>query len=429
MAADQDFGKCAHCNEDGKFSCGGCHRAPEYATGDVHRTDYCSKECQNAHRPAHRTYCRSMWKRRTLLRVARLLKAVLLAYRECVFDLDISKVELNDGVLQLHQKQRPAAARKQYRLFPSEVTESLEYKEAALVHNQSMTALALFARLAKKLLSDFATSIESCFLRIKKPAVRTELVPGPNSNDGFHAVLKVGLKGPAGDFESWALDPAGCQYGFLEVLVPYATYLKQGEVVREPEPYDWTETTDLDRFERSLAMNLTAAQEEDAIVERKIRKEYALFVRNRFGSSQPSAVKDLLYWTLPTFGQQLDVLTEDLKQYMSLYMEERGFYTDHFSTPAQRRPTPKQRLANFSLLANVLPCFLPSLTCLKMRLGTPQVTGLVLRYFRCGPIVKPFDSVTALVLDTQTDRLYSPNGYMLKDYSQLFALADSCRKA
>ncbi|KAK8134764.1 hypothetical protein PG984_006776 [Apiospora sp. TS-2023a] len=328
MAADQDIGQCAHCNEDGTFSCGGCNRAPEYATGDVHRTDYCSKECQNAHRPSHRAYCRSMWKRRTLLRVARLLKAVLLAYRECVFDLDLSKVELNDGVLQLHQKPRPAAALKQYRLFPSELTESLDYKEAALVHNQSMTALALFARLAKKILSEFASSIEVCFLRIKKPAVRTELLPGPNSNNNLHAVLKVGLKGPTGDSESWVLDPAGCQYGFREVLVPFATYLqdKQGELVGEPEPYDWTETTDLYRFQRSLGPNFTITQDENNIVERKIRKEYALFVRNRFGSSQPSAVKDLLYWTSPTFGQQLDVLTEDLKQYMSLHMEERSFY-------------------------------------------------------------------------------------------------------
>ncbi|KAK8134763.1 hypothetical protein PG984_006775 [Apiospora sp. TS-2023a] len=99
-----------------------------------------------------------------------------------------------------------------------------------------------------------------------------------------------------------------------------------------------------------------------------------------------------------------------------------GFNPDHFSIPAaQRKPTPNQRFADLALLANLLPCFLPNLKCLKMRLGLPPDTRQVLRYFRCGSIVKPFESVTTLVLDAQTDGLQSTNGCVLEDYSQLLA--------
>lgn len=84
-------------------------------------------------------------------RAARLLKAVLLTYRECIFDVDITKIELSDGILQLYQRLRPASAHKPFNPFPSELTNSLEHREAALSNNQCTAALALFARLAKKL--------------------------------------------------------------------------------------------------------------------------------------------------------------------------------------------------------------------------------------------------------------------------------------
>ena len=153
MAADQDIGKCAHCNGDASLNCSGCYHAPEYEAGDVKQTKYCGRECQTAHWPSHKASCNPMRKRLKLLRAARLLKAVLLAYRECVFDLDVSKIELSDGVLQLHQRLRLASARKPYMPFPSGLTSSLGHREAALANNQCTTALALFGRLAKNLLS------------------------------------------------------------------------------------------------------------------------------------------------------------------------------------------------------------------------------------------------------------------------------------
>ncbi|KAK8093871.1 hypothetical protein PG997_000556 [Apiospora hydei] len=326
MAASQDVvGQCAHCGGNASLNCSGCLRAPEYEIGDVKQTKYCGRECQTAHWPSHKAYCSPMRKRQKLLRAARLLKAVLLVYRECTFDLDIKRIALNDGVLQLHQNLRPASARRQYRQFPSELANSLEQKEAVLANNQCTTALALFGSLAKKLLSNFTSSIETFDLHIKSPAVRTQLVPGPDSAVCPHSVLKVGLGS-----ESWVLDPAGCQYGFREVLVPYNKYLrgKQGTITAEPEPYSWTETKDLDFFETLPFMNTTTAQRADRAEERRIRLHYASFVEERFGirQQQPGAVKGLLECKPEDFGGQLGGLMEDLRKHMMSYMEKHGLY-------------------------------------------------------------------------------------------------------
>lgn len=124
------------------------------------------------------------------------------------------------------------------------------------------------------------------------------------------------------------LDPAGCQYGFREVLIPYATYLqdKQGEIVTGPGPYHWTETKDLEYFETVPGLSVTAAQRADAAVERKIRRHYASFVEERFGPGQPGAAKDLLGCSSESFGGRLGALMEDLKKCMISYMEKNGLY-------------------------------------------------------------------------------------------------------
>ncbi|KAK8086268.1 beclin 1 [Apiospora phragmitis] len=174
----------------------------------------------------------------------------------------------------------------------------------------------------------FTSSIETFDLHIKKPAIRTQLVPGPDSSVCPHSVLKVGLYNATGSPESWVLDPAGCQYGFNGVLVPYDNYLRERQctISAEPASYLWTETKDTDYFESLPVLNRTAAQRTDRAVERKIRLHYASFVEVRFGAGQPSAAKSLLEYTSGSFEGQLDGLMEDLRKHMTSYMDEHGLY-------------------------------------------------------------------------------------------------------
>jgi hypothetical protein len=91
-----------------------------------------------------------MRQRRTLLHAAQILKTALLIYREVVFDLDLTKIELKDGVLCLHQTPSHVPRRGP---FPEHLTANIEHREAALANNQCTTAMALLGRLTRLLLA------------------------------------------------------------------------------------------------------------------------------------------------------------------------------------------------------------------------------------------------------------------------------------
>lgn len=125
--------------------------APEYQPGDC---VYCDPDCQKGHWSNHKAHCRALRQRKKLLRTANILKAALLTYREVVYDVDLTKIQFQDGVLCLHQNQRPITTRSKRGLFPVHLTTNIDHKEAALANNQCTTAMALLGRLTQKLLED-----------------------------------------------------------------------------------------------------------------------------------------------------------------------------------------------------------------------------------------------------------------------------------
>lgn len=126
--------------------------APEYEVGDAASTVYCGRDCQTKHWKSHKAHCRIMQKRKRLFRTAKVLKAALLTYREVMYDMDLTKIELQDGVLCLFQSQRSINSRLKYGMFPNHLTTNKEHKEAGLANNQCTTAMALLGRLTRKLL-------------------------------------------------------------------------------------------------------------------------------------------------------------------------------------------------------------------------------------------------------------------------------------
>ena len=132
--------------------CAVCKDAPEYQPGDSVGGVYCNRDCQKGHWSNHKAHCRAMGQRKKLLRAANILKAALLIYREIVYDVDLTRIQFQDGVLCLHQNQRPITARSKRGLFPVHLTTNIDHKEAALANNQCTTAMALLGRLTRKLL-------------------------------------------------------------------------------------------------------------------------------------------------------------------------------------------------------------------------------------------------------------------------------------
>jgi hypothetical protein len=94
--------KCANCGMGTSMRCVRCMDAPEYEPGDSVDSVYCDRECQKEHWPNHKAHCHALGQRKKLLRTVKILKAALLTYREVIYDVDLTKIELRDGVLCLH---------------------------------------------------------------------------------------------------------------------------------------------------------------------------------------------------------------------------------------------------------------------------------------------------------------------------------------
>ena len=144
--------QCESCGTDATMRCTGCMDAPEYQPGDSVSSVYCSRDCQKGHRSNHKARCRALGQRKKLLRTANILKAALLTYREVAYDIDLTNIELQNGVLCLCQNLRLITARSKRGLFPGHLTTNIEHKEAALANTQCTTTMALLGRLTRKLL-------------------------------------------------------------------------------------------------------------------------------------------------------------------------------------------------------------------------------------------------------------------------------------
>lgn len=107
--------------------------------------------------------------------------------------------------------------------------------------------------------------------------------------------------------EVWIFDSTGCQYGFRDVLVPYDTYLAKNECrnLRDPTPYDASETTDLDFFLNVPSLNATPAQRRDRDAERQARRHFAVFVDSRVGVELLSGSDQQFRDRLESFAGQL----------------------------------------------------------------------------------------------------------------------------
>ncbi|KAL2825784.1 hypothetical protein BDW59DRAFT_161455 [Aspergillus cavernicola] len=304
----QDPPKCATCGTEAMLQCAGCIDAPAYQSNDSKTIVYCNSDCQKKHRPTHKAHCNSMAHRRKLHRTAIVLKAAVLTYRAVNYDIDLTKLELRDGVLLLHHRPRASTDSTKRAPFPSNLTDNIEYKEAALTVNQCTAANALSGRLARKLLVDVPSKMETLDLHIGKPALPTKLIPGADSTQCPHTVLKVELLRSQ---ETWVIDTTGRQYGFREVLVPYAEYVAEKEcrIVGPPAGYFATETKDLDFFLTLPFMTGTKAQRDGLEVERRHRMGFASFV-------DTAVEKGILHGSVVRFGGKLEGFKGELRAHL-----------------------------------------------------------------------------------------------------------------
>ncbi|KAJ5649580.1 uncharacterized protein N7484_003303 [Penicillium longicatenatum] len=186
--------------------------------------------------------------RRKLLRVATLLKACMLAYREVVYVMDLTDLRSKDEVYRyievnhtgtkcLHRVHAP---------FSTTLTPKPEHAEVALLFNQGTAAMHLFSRLTKKLFEGLDVTPTVAEIEMEKPKIPVKTGGGPIPKYFPHTVMVVRIDLTT---EFWILDPTGAQYGIQDVFVPWKHYVEEYEVSLTKEyPFPVTETQDLDYF-------------------------------------------------------------------------------------------------------------------------------------------------------------------------------------
>lgn len=142
----QSHGLCATCGKSATMQCELCNGAPEYHPGDAGNTFYCNIDCQRRGKDAHKAKCGRLFRRRHILRAARTLKLAALTYREIVYDVNVTRIELLHGVLFLHND--TPVTRVTRCEFPHHLFHDNRHKEAALLACQDIPMTALLHRLA-----------------------------------------------------------------------------------------------------------------------------------------------------------------------------------------------------------------------------------------------------------------------------------------
>ncbi|KAI1031431.1 hypothetical protein LB504_000451 [Fusarium proliferatum] len=238
------------------------------------------------------------------LTCSKLLKAALLAYKEVVYDIHVTRIshDKDNGTLVLTHKPN----RIERHPFPSHLTSIEEHKQAALLELS---------------------------LEWMSPSLRFRILPslsnftppdGIMTDRKFHIIIEATLDSSG---ERWLIDVTGCQYGFRDILLPLEKYIAQNNCSSYEllQPYGHTETTDQDELPRSPLIILTRGPSEQQLADIEIEKGY----RRHFAALVRAIVNQgLTQGSDAQFAATLDELVRRVITYMSSYQPQTGAYQE-----------------------------------------------------------------------------------------------------
>ncbi|KAF5982155.1 hypothetical protein FBULB1_4405 [Fusarium bulbicola] len=249
------------------------------------------------------------------LTCSKLLKAALLAYKEIVYDIHVTRIkhdEVNGTLVLTHTPNRI-----ERHPFPNHLTSIEDHKQAALLVNQCTMSISLLGPMARGLLAGIVSRMDVVVVEIQDPPLTIKFHPpdGIMADRKFHTIIEATLDSSG---ERWLIDVTGCQYGFRDILLPFEKYIAQNNCssYERLQPYGHTETTDQDELPRSPLMILTRGPSERQLADIEIEKGY----RRYFAALVRALVHHgLTQGTDAHFAATLDELVRRVITYMSSY--------------------------------------------------------------------------------------------------------------
>lgn len=131
---------CSNCRKAATAACMGCLASPNHDfTSHIITTYYCSRACQTAAWPTHKTTCKVLQLKRSLYRAAETIQKGFFIFREKTFDKLIIKVEEKNDMLLLtegfYDKDEVFVP------FPGELVKNEKDRQAVLTHLSCTDAL------------------------------------------------------------------------------------------------------------------------------------------------------------------------------------------------------------------------------------------------------------------------------------------------
>ncbi|KAF5595445.1 beclin 1 [Fusarium subglutinans] len=245
----------------------------------------------------------------------KLLKAAILAYKEVVYDIHVTRIkhdEVNGTLVLTHTPNRI-----ERHPFPNHLTSIKDHKQAALLVNQCTMSISLLGPMARGLLAGIVSRMDVVVVEIQNPPLTIKFHPpdGIMADRKFHTIVEATLDSSG---ERWLIDVTGCQYGFRDILLPFEKYIAQNNCssYERLQPYAHTETTDQDELPRSPLMILTRGPSEQQLADIEIEKGY----RRHFAALVRALVHHgLTQGTDAHFAATLDELVRRVITYMSSY--------------------------------------------------------------------------------------------------------------
>ncbi|CAG7561445.1 unnamed protein product [Fusarium equiseti] len=279
---------CTNCGLDAPLRCAGCKGAPSYNDGEELNASYCSRECQKVDWPRHKTACRKMKERKSLLRAVMLLKATMVSHREAQYNWNLIKIEPREKSLILKLSRKRCSPPKPIK-FPDHLTSNVEHKEAALFKRMGLKTLCVLGPMTRTLLEGIACTLEIVRVKVTNPPYPAILDPADPKgfytfmDPGEHMIVVATLWRSN---EKWVIDITGCQFGFKGALFPFEKYIteKHCTIIGTLGSYTQNETWDQENI-MSLLGSPPPEQRAFIAKEMEDRRHFAALVKEHVNRS------------------------------------------------------------------------------------------------------------------------------------------------